>query len=89
MCGDVDVDVPGRSYNAAGEQTRSYAQRRVPMFSSARVRTLRRWCGLLFYEELRPIETALAGWWELGRYRRRVEQAVSSFAMSRVLGTQG
>jgi type IV secretory pathway TraG/TraD family ATPase VirD4 len=88
MCGDVDVDAPGRTYNAAGEQTRSFSRRRVPTFSPAQVRTLRRWHGLLFYEELRPVETALAGWWELGRYRPRVELALSSFAMSRVVGAQ-
>jgi type IV secretion system protein VirD4 len=88
MCGDADIEVPGRTYNPAGEQTRSFSQRRVPAYSTGQVRTLRRWHGLLFYEELRPIETALAGWWELGRYRPRVEQALSSFAMSRVVGAQ-
>ena len=88
MCGDVDVEVPGRTYNAAGERTRSFSQRRVPAFSAAQVRTLRRWHGLLFYEELRPIETALAGWWELGGYRTRVEQALQSFAVLRTSGSQ-
>jgi type IV secretory pathway TraG/TraD family ATPase VirD4 len=86
MCGDVDIEVSGRAYNALGEQTRSFSQRRVPAFSTAQVRTLRKWYGLLFYEELRPIEAALPGWWDLGSCRARVEQAVSSFAMSRVSG---
>jgi type IV secretory pathway TraG/TraD family ATPase VirD4 len=89
MCGDVDIEVPGRSYNAAGEQTRSFAQRRVPAFSPAQVRTLRKWRGLLFYEELRPIETALPGWWDLAHYSTRAEQAVNSFAASRVSGSLG
>jgi type IV secretory pathway TraG/TraD family ATPase VirD4 len=84
MCGDVDIEAPGRSYTAAGELTRSFSLRRVPALSPARVRTLPRWHGLLFYEELRPIETALAGWWELDRYHSRVEQARNSFASSRV-----
>jgi len=83
MCGEVDVDVPGRTYNAAGEQTRSFSRRRVPTFPAGQVRTLQRWHGLLFYEEMRPIETALAGWWDLGRYRPRVEPAVMAFASSR------
>ncbi|HXC75742.1 MAG TPA: TraG/TraD/VirD4 family protein, partial [Candidatus Acidoferrum sp.] len=86
MCGDVDVDMQARSYDAAGEQTRSFSQRRVPAFSVGQVRTVCKWHGLLFYEELRPIETALAGWWELGRYHPRVEQALNSFAASRVSG---
>jgi hypothetical protein len=82
MCGDVDIEVPGRSYNAAGQQTRSFSRRRVPTFSAGQVRTLRRWHGLLFYEELRPLETSLAGRWELGRCPH-VAQAVSSFTTSR------
>jgi type IV secretion system protein VirD4 len=89
MCGDVDVDMQGRTYDAAGRQSRSFSPRRVPTFSSGQVRTLRRWHGLLFYEELRPIETALAGWWDLGRYHPRVEQALNSFANSRITGAQG
>ena len=80
MCGDIDIEVPGRSYNAAGEQTRSFSHRRVTAFSAGQVRTLRRWQGLLFYEELRPIETALPGWWELPQYRHRVDHAVSVVA---------
>ncbi len=83
MCGDVDVDVPGRSYNAAGEQTRSFSQRRVPAFSAGQVHTLKRWHGLLFYEEMRPIETALPGWWDLAHYRPRVKRAVIAFASSK------
>ena len=86
MCGDVDIEVPGRSYTAAGEQTRTFSHRRVPAFAPGQVRTLRRWHGLLFYEELRPIETALPGWWDLARYRPRVEQAVNSFASSKAGG---
>jgi type IV secretion system protein VirD4 len=80
MCGDIDIEVPGRSYNAAGEQTRSFSHRRVTAFSARQVRTLRRWQGLLFYEELRPIETALPGWWDLPQYRHRVDQAVAVLA---------
>jgi type IV secretory pathway TraG/TraD family ATPase VirD4 len=87
MCGDVDIEVPGRSYTAAGEQTRSYSHRRVPAFAPEHVRTLRQRRGLLFYEELRPIETVLPGWWDLARYHPRVERALTSFAMSRVSGT--
>ena len=83
MCGDVDIEVSGRSYTAAGEQTRTYTHRRVPAFTSAQVRTLRRWHGLLFYEELRPVETALAGWWDLPRCQQRVTQAMNSFAIAR------
>jgi type IV secretory pathway TraG/TraD family ATPase VirD4 len=83
MCGDVDIEVPGRSYNAAGDQTRSFSHRRVPAFSAGQVRTLSRWLGLLFYEELRPIEAALPGWWEVPRYRLRVGKAVGAFAASR------
>jgi type IV secretory pathway TraG/TraD family ATPase VirD4 len=86
MCGDVDVEVHGRSYDAAGQQTRTFSQQRLPAFTSGQVRTLRRWHGLLFYEELRPIETALPGWWDLARCSNRVEQAVNSFASSRVSG---
>jgi hypothetical protein len=77
MCGDVDIEVAGRSYNAAGEQTLSFSHRRIPAFASGQVRTLRRWHGLLFYEELRPIEAALPGWWELPKYRARVDEAVA------------
>src|ERR1019366_2991326 len=82
MCGDVDIEVPGRSYTAAGERTRSFSHRRVPTFTTGQVRTLRRWRGLLFYEELRPIETALPGWWELGHYQERAGNAVAAFAIS-------
>jgi hypothetical protein len=82
MRGDFDVEAPGRSYTAAGEQTRSFSLRRVPPFTPAEVRTLRRWRGLLFYEELRPIEVVLPGWWDLPRVRFRVDQAVASFATS-------
>ena len=88
MCGDVDVDMPGRSYNPAGEQTRSFSQRRVPAFSIGQVRTLQRWYGLVFYEELRPIETALPGWWELSQYYPRVGMAMRSFASTRVSSSQ-
>jgi type IV secretion system protein VirD4 len=88
MCGDVDIEVLGRSYTPAGEQTRSFSHRRAPAFASEQVRTLPRWRGLLFYEELRPIETALPGWWDVARYRMRVEKAVNSFATSRVMGGQ-
>ncbi len=87
MCGDVDIEVPGRSYTPAGEQTRSFSHRRVPAFAPGQVRTLRRWHGLLFYEELRPIETALAGWWDLGRYRPRVGQSVNAFRIACDAGT--
>jgi len=71
------------SYTAAGEQTRSFSHRRIPAFAPAQVRTLRRWHGLLLYEELRPIESALPGWWELRHYRQRVGQAVNAFTLSR------
>jgi Molybdopterin oxidoreductase len=83
MCGDVDIEVAGRSCNTTGELTRTFSHRRVPAFAPGQVRTLRRWHGLLFYEELRPIETALPGWWELGRYRRRVEEAVRTHSRLR------
>jgi hypothetical protein len=86
MCGEVDIEVAGRTYTPAGEQTRSFSHRRVPAFSPAQLRTLRRWRGLLFYEELRPIETALPGWWELARYRTPVEQSVNSFRIARDAG---
>jgi hypothetical protein len=82
MCGDVDIEAPGRSYTTAGEQTRSFSLRRVPAFTPAEVRRLRRRRGLLFYEELRPLEVALPGWWDLSRVRFRVDQDVASFATS-------
>jgi len=75
MCGEVDIEVAGRSYTQAGDETRSFSHRRVPAFTPAQVRTLRRWHGLLFYEELRPIESALPGWWESRKYRARVGEA--------------
>ena len=83
MGGDVDVEVGGRSYGHAGELTRTVSPRRLPAFAPSAVRTLRRWRGLLFYEALRPVETALPGWWELASYRRRVNQAVTDFARQR------
>ena len=83
MCGDVDIEVPSRSYTAAGEQTRTLSHRRVPAYTLEQVRTLRRWHGLLFYEELRAIETALPGWWDLTRCQPRVGHALSAFAASR------
>src|ERR1019366_44824 len=83
MCGDIDSEVSGRTLNAAGDQTRSFSSRRVPAFTAGQVRTLRRWRALLFYEELRPIESALPGWWDLGRYRPRVDLAVSAYARSK------
>src|SRR5580704_15766159 len=43
MCGDVDIEVAGRSYTAAGEQMRSFSPRRVPALSAEQARTLRRW----------------------------------------------
>ena len=92
--GDREPHVRRRGHRGAGPQLITpqasrlarFSHRRVPAFAPAQVRTLRRWHGLLFYEELRPIETALAGWWELDRYRSRVEQARNSFASSRVVG---
>jgi type IV secretion system protein VirD4 len=80
MCGDVDIEVAGRSYDPVGAQSRTFSLRRVPTFSAGQVHTLRKWQGLLFYEELRPVETALPGWWELAQYRHRVDQAVAAFA---------
>jgi hypothetical protein len=53
ICGDVDIEVPGRTYNVGSEQTRNVSDRRVPAFTAGQVRTLRRCGGLLFYEELR------------------------------------
>jgi type IV secretory pathway TraG/TraD family ATPase VirD4 len=87
MCGDVDVEVAGRSYDPDGEQTRTFSHRRIPAFTPGQVRTMRRWHGLLFYEELRPIETALPGWWELRQYRSRVSQAAVAFARDRRLSS--
>ena len=71
MCGDVDIEVPGRSYNAAGEQTRSVL---APTGAGLRPGTgahaapsgtacsSTRSCG--------PSRRALPGWWDLARYRR-------------------
>ena len=39
MCGEVDIEVAGRTYTPAGEQTRSFSHRRVPAFSPAQLRT--------------------------------------------------
>jgi len=83
MCGDVEVEVGGRSYNEAGNLTRTVMRRRVAVISAAEVRTLPQWHGLLFYENLRPIETALPGWWELRRFRHPVQNAVAGFARQR------
>ena len=83
MCGEVDTEVSGRSYDRAGAMTRTVSQRRVPVMTAGEVRTLPRWYGLLFYESLRPVETALPGWWELKRFRDGVEEAVSRFSARR------
>jgi hypothetical protein len=40
---------------------------------------LPRWHGLVLYEELRPVEAALPGWWELHQFRSRVERARAGF----------
>ena len=83
MCGDVDVEATGRSYGPAGQLTRTVSSRRLPVLTPGEVRTLPRWHGLLFYEGLRPIDTALPGWWELERYRSRVLAAISGFERQR------
>ena len=83
MCGEVDTEVVGRSYDGAGSMTRTVSARRLAVVTPGEVRTLPRWHGLLFYESLKPIETALPGWWELKRFRGRVEDAVDRFAAQR------
>ncbi len=83
MCGEVEVEVNGRSYNQAGNVTRTVTRRRVAVIAPGEVRTLPQWHGLLFYENLRPIETALPGWWELRRFREPVQNAVAGFARQR------
>lgn len=77
MCGEVDSESAGRTYGPEGSVTRTVSRRRVPALTPGEVRTLRRWHGLVFYEELRPIEAALPGWWELSQYRCRVERSVA------------
>jgi hypothetical protein len=68
-----------------GSQVRVLSPRRTRNLISVQgqVRTLRRWRRLLFYEEMRPVETALSGWWKLGRHSLRIDQAVRAFAPSR------
>ena len=83
MCGEVDVEVGGRSYNESGNLTRTVTRRRMPVLPPGEVRTLPQWHGLLFYENLCPIETALPGWWQLKRFRDRVQDAVAGFARQR------
>jgi len=69
MCGEVDVETAGRSYGADGAVTRSVSRRRIPVLTPGQVRTLPRWHGLVLYEELRAVEAALPGWWELRQFR--------------------
>src|SRR4029077_1862803 len=83
MCGEVDVEAAGRSYSADGTVTRTVSRRRIPVLTPGQVRTLPRWHGLLFYEELRPVETTLPGWWELPQLRERVDDARLAFAERR------
>jgi type IV secretion system protein VirD4 len=82
MCGEVDVETAGRSYGADGAVTRSVSRRRIPVLTPGQVRTLPRWHGLVLYEELRAVEAALPGWWELRQFRSRVERARAGFAMT-------
>ncbi len=82
MCGEVDVETAGRSHGSDGAVTRSVSRRRIPVLTPGQVRTLRRWHGLVLYEELRAVEAALPGWWELRQFRSRVERARAGFAMT-------
>jgi type IV secretion system protein VirD4 len=82
MCGEVDVETAGRSYGADGAVTRSVSRRRIPVLTPGQVRTLPRWHGLVLYEELRAVEAALPGWWELRQFRSRVERARAGFAVT-------
>jgi hypothetical protein len=47
--------------------------------SPADIRNLPKWRGLLLYEELRPIETALPGWWALRQHRSQVAEAIAQY----------
>ena len=83
LCGEVDREVRGYTRAPDSTITRSVSQRRVPLLTAGEVRTMRRWYGLLLYEELQPIRAALPGWWELARFRLPVERAAAAYAGGR------
>lgn len=80
LCGEIDQEVQGETHGHDGASSSSSThRRRVPVLTPADVRNLPKWRGLVLYEELRPIISALPGWWALRQHRENVRAAIAGY----------
>jgi len=78
LCGEIDEVVRNETHGHDGASSSSTHRRRVPVLSPAAIRNLPKWRGLLLYEELRPIISALPGWWVLRSHSASIRSAIAA-----------